>query len=710
MTNRATWLLAALAVQFGILSQAMAAATNETTVYEGAQLQALHATTAEDLLNRIPGGSAILERDSNAGPPGQQRGFGNDGAQVLINGRRMSGKANDVGAALRRIDALQIARVELIRDTSNSLDVASQGIVINIVLVKGGKKSQRILELGAPFTENGRLDFVGLLAYSGSSGDADYQASVQRDVRAPPSFGPPRYSDRFRDERYFFADGRLMEQRPQSWRRKQQKLSYTANIGATTEADQRWQLNGLYETFESHDLATTPLTRFDPAGAVLLRATETQVHDTDARKTLEFGGDYERRFGDDLLKLLFIVARRSQPALDVRDQSAGPVLTQLSRSDIIQKTNEDIIRSSFTFPAKGQKFELGGEAARNRLQQKTQLFGDVNNDGRVDPILLSEPDARVQEVRGETYVKVNGQLAARLSQESSLTAEFSRITSSYVAYPPRSYFFLKPRVDLRWQKTALTQWGLRVERKVEQLEFNNFVPVYDGLSDRLLAGNPGIAPESSWQLEMRREQRLDQDRGTVETRLYFEAISGEIDKMVIGRDANNRQISASGNIGNARVYGFEGKFSVRLNLLGVAGGIVNGRLRRQFSRTHDPFTDEARHVRGRWPAEFSLGYRQDLAALGLSFGVEFNDQGGQLDGSDLFVREFLSIGPRLDAFVQKSLGPVTLRFEAQQFTGAEEFRNRTIFVDSQTTGTVLRRESFTESRDRRFVLKLRTTF
>src|SRR5690554_215514 len=44
--------------------------------------------TARDQLERIPGLQGVL--DGGAG--GRQRGFGNSGDQVLINGKRLSGK------------------------------------------------------------------------------------------------------------------------------------------------------------------------------------------------------------------------------------------------------------------------------------------------------------------------------------------------------------------------------------------------------------------------------------------------------------------------------------------------------------------------------------------------------------------------------------------------------------------------------------------
>ncbi len=708
---------ARLCFALALTTPATARAQSDTgsgkTVYSREELAAFKATTAEDLIRHVPGGSQILDASgANGGRGGQnQRGFGAGSEQILIDGRRVSGKSNDLGSALRRIDAKQVDRVELIRSTADGLDVASTGVVINVMLAKGtAQKGQGTIELNARFNNKGGLQFDGLLSYSGQTGNLEYFASVERGVRAPPGLGQARYSDRTRDERYFYPDGSLQELRPQTWTRAQHKMAYSASLTWTPDAISQVRLNGLYEDFNVHEMATTPLTRFTNLGAVSLNAVETQIRNIDPRKLLEIGGDFERKIGAGDFKALFIISRKDQPGLDARERVSGTILTQLSRSDIVQKSSEDIARLSYSFPAFGQRLELGGEAANNRLEQLTQLFGDTNGDGRVDPIALPEAQARVKELRGEAYVKVNGKLGNKLSQETSLTVEASRITSSYALYPPRSYFFLKPRLDLRYDVSAKTQLGLRVEREVSQLDFGNFVPSYDGLSDRLLAGNPGIAPETSWIFELRAEYRFAKNLGSVEAKIYYEKISGEIDKMVIGNDALGKPISASGNIGSATLYGVEAKFNVRTDNLGIKNGMFSGRLKRQISNVRDPFTGLERDARGKNPFELDLNFRQDFAKQGFSYGLEFHHIGGSQVFSDIFARELYSVGPRLDAFVQKKLGRFTLRFEAQQITGANERRSRTIFADSQTIGTILRRETFVEARDSRFTLKVRTSF
>ena len=55
---------------------------------------------------------------------------------MLINGKRISGKSNDIGSAMQRIQASIVSRIEVIRGTTAGLDVRSEGTLINVVLTE----------------------------------------------------------------------------------------------------------------------------------------------------------------------------------------------------------------------------------------------------------------------------------------------------------------------------------------------------------------------------------------------------------------------------------------------------------------------------------------------------------------------------------------------------------------------------------------------
>ena len=81
--------------------------------------------TLFDMLQRVPGVQAILDanRRQGGGSGGtnqggqQERGFGAGGDQILINNKRLSGKANNIGDTLARISASTVERVSSARTT-----------------------------------------------------------------------------------------------------------------------------------------------------------------------------------------------------------------------------------------------------------------------------------------------------------------------------------------------------------------------------------------------------------------------------------------------------------------------------------------------------------------------------------------------------------------------------------------------------------------
>ena len=93
-------------------------------IYEASYFAQYNAVTLTDMIRYIPGGEMILNRRFGPGGGGNFRGFGSSDSQVLLNGRRMSGKINNMSTALARIQASQVERIELIRGNAEGLDLS----------------------------------------------------------------------------------------------------------------------------------------------------------------------------------------------------------------------------------------------------------------------------------------------------------------------------------------------------------------------------------------------------------------------------------------------------------------------------------------------------------------------------------------------------------------------------------------------------------
>lgn len=86
--------------------------------------------TALDMIERLPG--FVLD----TGTAGL-RGFGGAAGNVLVDGGRPTTKADGLEAALLRIPASQVERIDLIRGSAGAGEAAGQSVVANIVRIEG---------------------------------------------------------------------------------------------------------------------------------------------------------------------------------------------------------------------------------------------------------------------------------------------------------------------------------------------------------------------------------------------------------------------------------------------------------------------------------------------------------------------------------------------------------------------------------------------
>ncbi|MBT5186250.1 MAG: TonB-dependent receptor plug domain-containing protein, partial [Kordiimonadaceae bacterium] len=109
--------------------------------YDKAYFVTFSPVTLLDMLQAVPGVPEILTKNRQQSRRnsfgGGQRGFGSGGDQILMDGKRLAGKANNIDDTLSRVSASQIDRIELIRGAASGLDVQSEGLVINIVMLEG---------------------------------------------------------------------------------------------------------------------------------------------------------------------------------------------------------------------------------------------------------------------------------------------------------------------------------------------------------------------------------------------------------------------------------------------------------------------------------------------------------------------------------------------------------------------------------------------
>ncbi|MFN3165245.1 MAG: TonB-dependent receptor plug domain-containing protein, partial [Pseudohongiellaceae bacterium] len=114
---------------------------DSTVTYPASYFDQYRPYSVNDMLARIPGIDVARGGGGAQGGPGSsggsnRRGLGAGGDQILINGRRITGKGNEGNSQLSRIPAGEVQYIEIIRGTSGDLDVRGGNQVINVVLLE----------------------------------------------------------------------------------------------------------------------------------------------------------------------------------------------------------------------------------------------------------------------------------------------------------------------------------------------------------------------------------------------------------------------------------------------------------------------------------------------------------------------------------------------------------------------------------------------
>ncbi len=596
--------------------------------YEKDYFARYNPATLLEMLQRVPGVQAILDANRRQGGAGgggtqrggqQERGFGSGGDQILINNRRLSGKANDINSTLQRISASQVERVEIIRGASGDLDVQSQGLVVNVVMDDSGSSSSTFWKAGGRLSEGYKFTPSIQVSHNGSSGNVDYIVGVE--VKQGQHI-------EHRDDTVYSPQGVRTGYAERRTDNLNEYLRFNGNLTYSTESGDELRLNGQFEPGRYRKLEP----RFsEPEGGP--RSFQDWNEDQTSQKW-EIGGDFTKRIdGLGVWKTLFIANRdridKQEVFSNVLDTGDEPVF----RNDQYRVKQEKILRSSLTMGmANNQSLELGGEMAINNFDK---LF--TNEDYIDDAYVISvNDDVAVKENRYEIFANHTFNISPQMVLQSSAIGEFSKISSLTVPLVgdnierSKKFSFLKPRIDFRYDFNDRNQLRATVEKKVSQLDFQNFVATYDAQNDLLRLGNTGIVPEKSWNYSVTYEHRLNDDAGSLQVELFYRDLKDYIELVDFTEffDANGNPIaradidpvSKSGNIPSARSQGIKTTANLRFGFIGLPEAVFSVEHTWDDTEVIDQFSDVRRPFKWKSEHEVKLNFRHDITDWGLSYG------------------------------------------------------------------------------------------
>ncbi|MBL4603081.1 MAG: TonB-dependent receptor plug domain-containing protein, partial [Emcibacteraceae bacterium] len=582
--------------------------------------------TLLDMLQRVPGVQAILDRNRRSGGGTnsggrQERGFGSGGDQILINNKRLAGKSNNINSTLQRISAAQVLRVEIIRGASGDLDVQSQGLVVNVIMQEGVSTSSTFWKVGGRYSETYVLSPDIQISHNGSSGNFDYIVGVT---------AKQGQHIEHRDDTVYSPSDVITGIAERKTDNINKFLRFNANVTYSGENGDELRLNGQFEPGKYRK--REPRFNEDVGG---MREFQNWDEDQTTQKW-EFGGDYTKDIdGIGKWKTLFIVNRDRLDKQEMFSDVIGGGKVPNFRNNQYRVKQEKILRTSITRGLWGdQLIEVGVEAAINKFDK---LF--TNEDYVAGTYLLNvNDDVTVKENRYEVFANHTYNISPKMVLQSSVIGEFSKISSVTVPLAgsnitrSKNFSFLKPRLDFKYDLTGSDQLRATVERKVSQLNFQNFVATYDAGNDILRLGNTGIVPEKSWNYTLAYEHRLPNDAGALQVELFYRDITDYIELVdfteffdaggaAIPR-ANITPVSVSGNIPTARSYNVRTTGSLRLGFLGLPEAVFSVDYTWDDTDVIDQFSGVHRAFKWKPAHEFKFNFRHDVTDMGLSYGVK----------------------------------------------------------------------------------------
>ena len=684
---------------------------DSTIVYPASYFAEFLPVSVNDMLYRIPGinlamgGGGGGSRGGNRG----RRGLGSGEGEVLINGQRITGKNSGSRDQLDRISAEQVDYIEIIRGTSEDIEIRGGAQVVNIVLLDVLSTSSTTVEIQTDRSQDGTIDTGGQLSYSGQSGDLNYLLHVE---------ASPRYNASSSSELSYDPEYNLREVRFEDSVREDLEYQVSANVGYRFDS-QVLQLNGLFET-----RGDSPSYRDRSIHDLVNDRIRLQREDNNSKRySWEVGGDYERDFtGAGTYRFLFIVNDREfQFTRNRFDLPDGGDRVQNLFLHNLGRDRERIARTSYTFDMAGQQgLEVGVEGAQTIRDNGLRMGLDIPGVrspayGNLVPVSVDNSESTVEELRYEGFAVHNLQLNPRMSLESSLLMETSTIEQSGDVLNSRDFEFLKPKVDYRFDITPSLQLRARVEKDVQQLSFSDFSASTDNSDDdqNTQAGNPEIRQEQSWRYELNLEMRLPNNLGVVNSQLWYRDLQDVIERVDVSPSPDDLR-SARGNIGDGKRYGLNFDVSTRLPMLGMPNALLTTGVRLRDSEIIDPFLGQKRRQPGseRWST--NVGFRNDMVEQGLTYGMFYshssNGGSGRTEIDIIDIEERIE-DPFLMAFVEKkAFENLTFRLESRNITEGEYCRKRTRFLGATVDGVVEEIEHYCNSSGMELAFRVSATF
>ncbi|MHA7899741.1 MAG: TonB-dependent receptor plug domain-containing protein [Henriciella sp.] len=615
---------------------------------------------ARDMVERIPG-----FRLSDSRGQDESRGLGQATENVLINGQRISSKSSSAADILERIPAATVERIELREGAS--LDIPGlSGLVVNVIAeadeISGTWAYRaRIIDGQTP------LYFGGELSLSGQQKNLGWTANVNIEPRGSAGSGTEIFVD---PDRNVLETRDLVQKNLFPDIEGSLGLRWTPASGLVANMNVDY-INEKRDQRESADRLPSD----QPAFRQL-------IQDIDESTLAELSGDVEFDALAGRLKLIGVYSDRSSPFTSKRERT-DPFGDPIDRSFFRQVTDESelILRSEYKWEAFAGSWEASFEVAENTLDSSSTLLESFAG-AELLAVDIGESDVSVEESRSEGFLTYSRLLGEAIQLQLSLGAEVSEITSSGANGQIRTFTRPKGGATLSWQFAPSSTLNARLNRRVGQLDFFDFVSQLDLNDGDNQVGNSDIVPEQSWRIEVELEQQFGA-WGAGNVLVFAEALEDIVDQIPVGDG------EGPGNIDDGTRYGIEFEGTINFDPVGIEGAQLVYSAGFRDSEIEDPLTGETRAINREDLIEVDLELRHDIAGTELAWGFEFTPElsadNVRLDS----IRTDRDQPGRLNIFVEhKDLWGLTARAEVFRPFNDIEKQSRLRF-DPDRTGSLV---------------------
>jgi len=640
--------------------------------------------TALDMAVQIPGFSI-------SGGGNTKRGLGQGGANVLINGKRISGKtsAND---RLSRINAASVVRIEILDGAR--LDIPGlSGQVANVIYkattVNGNWK-------WTPWFRNHIEPNLlgGEINISGNTNDIQWSLALKNRAF--------RFGNRGIESRRL-ADGTLIETRNETSGFGSDNPTLATSLSWTPREDHEFNLNAEISKSNFDISEISGHRAFDVRGD----NNETRFDNGQDNFRTEIGADYAFPFGpkslDGSLKVIGISRYLNSPSRARFSTISGMGKIGETRFSTNNKSSETILRSEYSWvDNKKQSWQFSLEGAYNRLNANGGLqILDVPSGQFID-IPLSGSRAIVSEKRGEATLAHTRKISPNLDIQTSAGFEYSQISQNGAQSLQRSFFRPKGFIQASYKINENFAVRPRIARDVGQLNFNDFISSVSLRDDLNNTGNTNLVPQQIWASEVEFERKFTKGN-IIKVRFYADFISDLVDRIPIGTNGD-----AVGNIDSARRYGVDIDTTLKGEAFGLDGVQLDMTLDLRKSNVDDPLTGEKRRLNNDKKTLWEIRLRHDIKGTNWAYGSTIRDVSRSLVYRLNTISKpgggVLQTKPTLSAFIEhKDIMGLKIKAEITNLLNAKDISDRQLFTDRRDLGVL----DITESSRRQYGQTLR---